>query len=429
MRTAAALSVLLVLASAARAQDSAKLNELERKVDALTSEIEKLKLGEAAEPAPEFTGRSGEAPAASKVFRARPSRVSIGGYGEITYSNFSRHKQDGAPSGQKSVADALRAIIYLGYKYNDWIVFNSETEIEHANSENTRGEIELEQAYLDFRLWEPLSARAGLMVLPLGLTNEVHEPPTFNGVQRPAVERRIIPSTWRENGFGVYGQWGPFAYRSYLTSGLQATSNTGVTGFSATGIGGGRSHGAKSFAEDVASSSRLDWLPMPGALLGASFYVGQADQDFLAASVPVTLWDAHLRVQWRGAELKALYAESRVGNADAVNAAQGVTPASGNSVGRRQYGGYAEAAYDVLSGWSGNKGHALSPFVRVERYDTQADVPELWQKNPANSRTEIVAGVTYKPIPQIALKADQQWIRNQAHTGVNQWNLGIGWLF
>lgn len=430
-RIAVLLSLFVALAPSAPAfaQDAAKLGELERKVDLLTQEIEKIKLGESSEDA--LAGaKPGEAPAASKVYRSRPNRVSVGGYGEIVYNNFSRRKQDAAPSGSKSVADALRAVIYLGYKYNDWIVFNSELEVEHGHTDIGRGEVEMEQAYVDFKVSEPLGVRAGMMLVPVGFANELHEPPMFHGVQRPAVERNVIPSTWRENGVGVFGSLGPVTYRSYLMAGLQAVSNTGVGGFTSTsGIRGGRSHGAKSFAEDLASVTRIDYTPVAGALVGGSFYIGQADQDFLAESVPVTLWDVHAKGEYRGAELKALYTEVYVGNADAVNRVQGLATTALTSVGRRMYGGYVEGAFDVLSLVKGNKGHYLAPFARVESYDTQAKVPAAWQKNPANSRIEYTAGVTYKPVPQVSVKADYQWIRNKARTGVNQWNLGLGYLF
>lgn len=432
-RTAVLLSSLLALSPlSAAAQDAAKMGELERKLDVLTQEIEKLKLGSSVvEPVAE-KGDKGLAPAASKVYRAATNKVSIGGYGEMTYTNASRRKQNADPSGSKSVADNARAILYAGYKFNDWILFNSEIEFEHGSTGKGRGEVSVEAAYLDFSVSGPLGARAGTLLVPMGITNEVHEPTTFHGVKRPSVETNIIPSTWRENGAGVYGSLGPVSYRSYVVAGLQAVSNTGVTGFSASsGLRDGRSSAAKSWAEDLASVTRVDYEPVPGSLLGASVYLGQADQDFVAAAVPVTIWEAHGRTAWRGAELKALYAEVRVGNADRVNAAQGVaTGATGtSSVGRKMFGGYVEGAYDVLSLLADGKGHSLSPFARYERYDTQADTPELWGKNPANSRVEYTAGLTYKPIPQVAVKADHQWLRNQARTGVNQWNLGIAYIF
>lgn len=421
------LSCLLLLAAPARAQAPDKVAELERRIDLLSQEVEKLKLGEAAEPTAEKAS-AGFAPAASKVYRAQPNRVSIGGYGEMIYSDFAKRKQNADTAGTKDQADFLRAVLYAGYKFNDWILFNSELEFEHGSTGKTRGEVSVEQAYVDFKVSEPLGIRTGLVLVPMGLINEVHEPTTFHGVKRPNVENSIIPSTWRENGAGVFGTAGIFSYRSFVMTGLQAVFNTFVPGFSgSSGLRDGRSSGAKSFAEDLAWASRVDVEPVAGVRTGAALYIGQADQNLTAASIPVTLWDVHGSAEFRGLELRALYAQGRIGNVDALNAAQGIAAASGNSVGSRIFGGYGEAAFNVLS--LSRSTHYLAPFVRYERYDTQADTPEAWAKNPANSRVEYTFGLTYKPIPQVAVKADHQWLRNQARTGVNQFNLGLAYIF
>ncbi|MDP3542579.1 MAG: hypothetical protein Q8T11_08960 [Elusimicrobiota bacterium] len=428
----ASLAVCLALSSApAFAQDAAKFGELERKVDVLTQEIEKLKLGEAADPIAEATALD-VAPAASKVYRSRANKVSFGGYGEMVYTNLSKRRQNASPATTKDTVDFLRAILYVGYKFNDWIVFNSELEFEHGTTANAgaRGEVSVEQAYVDFRFLPEIGVRAGTLLVPMGLQNEIHEPTTFHGVQRTSVERNVIPTTWRENGAGVFGDIGPVSYRSYVVTGLQSTTNTGVTGFSSsTGLRSGRSSGARSFAEDFASVTRLDYKPVQGVMVGGSFYVGQADQSLVVNSVPVTMWEGHLKAEYRGAEFRALYAEGRVGNADLVNITQGFTNAGRTSVGSKQFGGYVEGAYDVLSIVKNNKGHYLAPFFRYERYDTQADTPSAFAKNPQNSRVEYTAGLTYKPIPQIAIKADHQWMLNQARTGTNQWNMGLAYIF
>lgn len=435
-RIAVLLSLFVALAPAAPAfaQDAAKLGELERKVDALTQEIEKIKLGESVET-PAEKSASGFSPAASKIYFTKPSKVSIGGYGEFTVTAPSKRKQNGDPSGLKKQADLRRAVLYVGYKFDDRFLFNSEIEFEHAGSGEggeVRGEIAVEQAYLDFKAHENLGLRAGLVLVPLGLVNEIHEPTAFHGVNRPSVEQWIIPSTWRENGAGVFGDVGPVSYRSYVMAGLHGknTADPKTDGFTALkGIRAGRTEGTNTSIEDLAWASRVDITPVQGVKAGAGLYLAQADQGDLTSSVPVTLWETHATAEYRGASFKALYAEARIGNADALNAAQGFTDAAKNSVGSRFFGGYAEAAFDVLSVFKNNKGQSLSPFFRYERYDTQAKTPGAYSKNPANSRVEYTLGATYKPIPQVAVKLDQQWKFNQARTGVNQWNLGLAYIF
>ncbi|TBR21951.1 hypothetical protein EPO15_09030 [bacterium] len=426
--TLAALVLAAVAAPAARAQD-AKMADLERKVEALAGEIERLKLGEAAEP--DLKAALGLGPAAAKVYQKSPKRVSVGGYGEMVYENYQPKKQNGTGAGKRDVVDLSRAILYVGYKFSDRVTFNSEIEFEHA-TEGKRGEVSVEMAALDFKPFDDrLGLRAGLMLMPVGLVNEMHEPTTFNGAKRPSVESNVIPSTWRENGVGLFGEWGPASYRSYVVSGLQAATDTGVTGFSASsGLRNGRSSGSKSYMQDAAWVTRLDLSPAEGFLFGGSLYVGEADQSQLRLpAVPVTLWETHAKLAWRGAELRALYAQVKVGNVDSLNAVQGNAVGGTGSVGSDMFGGYLEAAYDVLTPWGNPKGQSLTPFVRYERYDTQAGVPHAWVKNPSNSRVEYTVGAGYKPLTQVVLKADHQFLKDQGQTGVGQTNLAIGYIF
>ncbi len=430
---ASSLAFCTVLASPALgqappAQD--RIGELERKIEVLAGEVERLRLGEAAEE-PALLPELGLGPAAAKIYKKSPKRVSVGGYGEMTYQNFRGRKQNGTTAGKADEADLLRAVLYTGYKFNDWITFNSEIEFEHA-SESKRGEVSVELAALDFRPWKAFGVRTGLLLMPVGIINETHEPTTFHGVRRPGVESSLIPTTWRENGVGVFGELGPVEYRSYLVTGLQAVTDSGtspkVKGFDAsTALRNGRSSGSKSLADDFALVGRLDVKPLEGTVFGGSFYAGEADHE-VVASVPVTLWDLHAKSEWRGLELRALYAQGHIGNADTLNSAQSIAAGSNKSVGSDFFGGYLEAAFDLFS-LRPMGGHYLAPFLRYERYDTQWQVPTGWTKNPSNSRVEYTFGLTYKPMSQVAIKVDHQILKDQGLTGIGQTNLGIGYIF
>ena len=244
--------------------------DLEKKIDALAKEVETLRIGEAASPAAKPT-TPGFGPAASKVYSLR-SGVSIGGYGQMLYQNFDAHGDDGAPAGALDTLDLERAVFYFGYKWTDRLLFNSEVEYEHAVAgDGEPGEVAVEFAYIDYRPYRRLGLRGGLLLVPMGFLSELHEPPIFHGALRPEVEQIIIPSTWRENGVGIYGDLGPISYRTYVVAGLDAT------GFTASeGIREGRQEGAESTAEDLAWTGRLDYQPVPGLLIGASAFTGRA---------------------------------------------------------------------------------------------------------------------------------------------------------
>jgi len=411
---------------AAPAADAARLAEIERQIEILSREIEQLKLGEAAAPAAAVGATPrGVGPAAARVYGAKPG-VSIGGYGEALYENFAARDQSGAPSSAEDQVTLLRAVVYLGYKFDDHFLLNTETEFENAVvASDKKGEAEVEFAYIDYMRSPAINARAGLVLIPLGLINQLHEPTTFLGARRPDVEQFIIPSTWRELGFGLYGASGPVSYYAYMVNGLDAA------GYTAEGIREGSQEGSQARARNWAFTGRLDYTGLPGLLAGASVFTGEAGQGQVTASgqtvhAPTTVWDVHADWRSRGLWLRGLYAASRVGAADRVHELNGLSGME--SVGSRQNGWYLQAAFDVLSLRSASRA-ALYPFARYEAYDTQAEVPAGYERDGANDVEEWTLGIGFKPIDQLILKADWQQRHNAARTGVNQWNVALGYVF
>ncbi len=399
-----------------RAADQ-RMADLERRLDALSRELESQKTGSAMPAAPE-EGRFGLGPSASKVY-AGPSGLSVGGYGEFLYENKAATLQDGTRVGTTKKADALRLVLYTGYKFSDRIVFNSEIEFEHGgySDEHPEGEAVVEFAYLDFLIDKTFNVRAGQMLVPMGFINELHEPPAFLGARRPLVERTIIPATWHENGLGVHGDLpGNLTYRVYLMNGLDATK------FSASGIRDGRQAGKEANAQSLAWTGRLDWVPQPGILVGTSFYTGNSNQSGGGEAITTTVWDAHAEYRARGFQVRGLYTRS-TNSAAGVAALAPSDPA--REVGTRQWGGYLEAGYDLLKGSK----QALIPYVRYERIDANQAVVAGVTKDISLDRTLLTMGVAFKPIPQVALKADWTRDENRARTGRDQFSLALGYTF
>jgi hypothetical protein len=416
----------LAAAKAVPSADAERLAEIERQIQILAVEIERLKLGEAAAaPRPATEGPFGVGPAAAKVYSGKTG-VSLGGYGEALYQNFRTKDQSGTPSHLDDQVTLLRAVLYLGYKFDDHFLLNTELECENAVvASDKKGEAEVEFAYLDYRHSRPFNLRAGLVLIPMGLVNPLHEPTSFLGALRPDVEERIIPSTWRELGFGVYGETGPVSYHAYLVNGLNAE------GYSAEGIREGRQEGSEALARNWAFTARLDYTGAPGLAAGASVFSGRAGQGRVTPSgrpigAATTVWDAHADWRWRGLWLRGLYAGTRVADAALVNEHNGF--ARKESVGSRQEGWYLQAAFDVLSLKAGSRS-SLFPFLRYEKYDTQEQVPVGYERNPENDASVLTAGLGFKPIEQLIVKTDWQRRRNAARTGVNQWNVALGYIF
>jgi len=395
--------------------------ELERRIDLLAAELEKLRLGEAAVAA--GASAHGLGPAASKVYQ-KARGVSIGGYGELLYQGFDGRRDDGARAGRTDQLDVLRAVVYVGYKFDDKWLFNSEIEWEHAATDKS-GEVSVEFAYIDRLIRPEINARAGLLLVPMGFLNELHEPTVFLGARRTAVETQILPTTWRENGLGLFGELGPVAYRSYLVNGLDAS------GFGAAGLRGGRQKGSQAKAEDLAWVTRADWNLQPGLTAGASFYWGDSGQGREGVTgerlgVETRILEGHVEWKWRGLQLRALVAEAELDDVAELNRSLDLAGRAG--VGERLSGGYLEAGFDLLSLGATSR-QELVPYLRIEQLDTQARVPDGYQSHPANDQKIRTYGVAWKPLPQIVFKADYQDVSNRAGTGVDQFNLLLGFVY
>jgi len=146
-------------------------------------------------------------------------RTTIGGYGELHYNNLDG---SGGKSDKKEI-DLHRFVLYFGHEFTDDIRFFSEVEYEHGVAGDDQvGEVEIEQAFVEFDLNDQNTARVGVALLPVGIINETHEPTTFYGVERNPVEKNIIPATWWAGGIGLFGEVAPgWGYDVVLHEGLK----------------------------------------------------------------------------------------------------------------------------------------------------------------------------------------------------------------
>lgn len=432
-----------------------KIKELEEKVEILAGEIEKIKVFELI---PELgkEGKYGFGPASSKVYGIGKG-ISLAGYGEVyarffdenVQFNFNPSSATDTQTRLRDDSDMLRFVLYAGYKFTDNIVFNSELEFEHAKTsagpDTSAGEVAVEFAYIDFLTHPAFNIRGGLLLIPVGIVNELHESPTYHGVFRPETEQVIIPTTWRENGVGIFGEILPgLEYRLYTVAGLvtnsrSPTDNASLKFTHDSGIRGGRQQGVRSITEDMAYTARLDYRGIPGILFGASAYTGNAHvpagNNLPDTSVGITLWDAHLKAEYQGFELRALYAAGKIDDVQEINKRANIRLASDttvdgrwseSSVGEKFYGYYAEGAYDVVPLFLPGSIKYFAPFVRYEQYDTQDGVPSGYRDLSETEREVRTVGISFKPHPNINIKADYQ---KRDDFLSDQYNLGLSWMF
>ncbi len=420
----AAAGMLFVLAGPARAgggeAGGAGPDSLRAVVEVLAAEVARLR--DLVEE-PDGGGRSGAGDAgvgAAKVYGAAPG-VSLGGYGEFLFE---------APTGAvdtERTADYYRFITYVGYKFSDRILMNTEIEVEHASTEagpsGEIGAVSLEFSYLELALAPGWSVRAGNLLVPVGFVNRMHEPPFYRGNARPTVERRLLPTTWRELGAGIVAE--PAAgWRAelYAVNGLDAAA------FGPRGIRDGRQGGNHARWEDVAVTGGLDWTPVDGFTAGGGVFAGGAGQGRLYDGERidgfVTVGEAHAELRRGPFRARGLVAATSIGDAARIAAEVGDT------VPERQRGGYLEASWDVagLLGMPG--GQSLLVWGRREDWDLQHRVPGGAVRDAAQDGASTAVGVDYLPHPQVVIKVDWVHEENEADDdGNDPLRVGAGFVF
>ena len=425
-RFAGVLSLILAVAlglgaGAAFAQDDIeqRMQILEERQGILATEFQRLRSLFVLPEESDYKSAYGLGPAASKIY-GRERGLSLGGYGQTWLQVFD-HKQD--------KWDYLRFVLYAGYKFTDNLLLNVEIEVEHAD------EVFLEFATIDYLYRPEMNFRFGMVLMPVGFVNEIHEPPYYYGNQRPVVEQTIIPTTWRENGAGFFGEFadGFVQYRLYTTTNLSAGNNKDccsgtASGFSSSGVRGGRQKGSRALA-DMAIVARVDATPMHGLLVGGSVVSGDTGQGLpfgdTTAAATMTMWEGHAQYQYRGLHLRGLYVRNTIDDTDILSAAKG------QGISEIQWGWYGEIAYDILPLFNPESRLGLVPFVRYERFNTQEEVPAGFTPDETKNRTVVTAGVSFYLHPNVVFKIDYRQFDSEGGdiSDQNDLNIGVGYAF
>jgi len=419
-------NLALALAAAFAAAPALGQATVDQKLQILQQEIDDLK-AQARRPA----GPGQQASPYSLDYSSMLDRSSglanggtnVVGYGEVAYSKF---RQSG-----NATADLQRFVFGFNHRFDERLTLHSEIEIEHAVvSSADNGEAAIEQAWLNYKVSDAANVKGGLFLIPLGILNETHEPPTYYGVMRNQVETRIIPTTWRELGAGVHGVVGEGLRYDV---GITTNFDSGKLDERTTGIRSGHQEGQEANARNLAVYGALNYR-RPGLLVGGGVFTGNTGQNGAANSVlqgvsaRFTLWDVHTQYRLGRLDLQALYAAGTLGDADKVTAAilaAAPTPADAFAAPRTLKGGYVQAAYHVYK----QGGFDVAPFVRYERIDIkqQEDPANGLLQDPNNIERIKTFGVNFWVHPQVVLKADIQ--RYATDKSQDRFSLGLGFMF
>jgi hypothetical protein len=384
LKTAPLAAAVLLVAMASHAQQApTTIEELWEIVQRQQAEIDELReaLGDARQEVAAANDRivetearvdaTGDYVETLAVADGGARSTSIGGYGELHYNNVS------SDAGDSDEIDFHRFVLFVNHEFTDRVRFFSELELEHSLAgDGAPGEVELEQAYVEYALTGDTFAKTGLFLLPLGIINETHEPTTFYGVERNDVESIIVPSTWWEGGAGLNGRFGNgLSWDLALHSGLAMPT----TGSSAFRVRSGRQKVAEADASDLAYTARVKYTGMRGLELAAS-YQYQSDPSQVPGDGLDTgqLLTAHAIFQRGGFGLRALYAGWRF-DGFAVEAAGA----------DEQDGWYVEPSFRFSDKWG--------IYARYEDLDAARDQDKFTQNE---------FGINYWPVPGVVLKID-----------------------
>ena len=335
---------------------------------------------------------------AVKNVSLRGDKTTIGGYGELHYNNLN----DQHGSADKDEVDFHRFVLFFGHEFTDNLRLFSELELEHSiASKSDSGEIELEQAYLQYDINDQHRVAGGLFLTPVGIINETHEPNTFYGTERNPVEENIIPGTWWEAGVMFSGEIAEgFSYDVAATSGLNTTSGSDYK------VRSGRQKASKAEAEDFAYTGRIKWTGVPGLELAATMqYQEDITQSNDSTAGSATLFETHAVFQRGNFGLRALYATWDL---------DGSGP---KSIGAdEQTGWYVEPSFQIKDNFG--------IFARYNEWDNAAG---------SSSDTEYQQfdlGVNWWPHKDVVVKIDYQ--DQDAPAGTTEldgFNVGLGYQF
>ena len=394
-RGARLAAALLVISGSAAAAEMPSQEEMWEIIQQQQREIEALKSGqkentEKVEAAVDVAEESRNTAASAAGWT---ENTQIGGYGELHYNNLDSKKE----------IDFHRFVLFFGHQFTDRLRFWSELELEHTVSGDDRnGDVQLEQAYIEYDLTANQHVKGGIFLLPVGILNQTHEPPTFYGVERNPVERNIIPTTWWAGGIELNGEIAPgWSYDLGIHEGLKTSAGSNYA------VRSGRQKTSEANANDLASTGRIKWTGVAGVELAATVqYQSDVTQGEDPNASHAWLFETHAAIQRGPFGLRALYARWDL---------DGDGP---KSVGAdEQEGFYIEPSYKITPKWG--------VFARYNQWDNQAG-----DGNSDSEKKQANAGVNFWPHPDVVLKVDVQQQDNEGESkNDNGWNLGVGYQF
>jgi hypothetical protein len=378
----------------------------------------------------------------AKPFVSAPKAI-VGGYMDMQFRSqrqASIEAGDGRP-GVTNNFDQQRFIPFIYADVTEHVKIATELEIEHGVRESSGNEIEvsLEFGFIDYLINEKVNLRAGILLMPLGKFNLLHDSPLNDLTDRPLVSQLIIPTTMSETGTGIYGTFypgrtGKMDYELYVTTGPCGYGSAGNPLINeADGTSQARQrtcsgHDGADINNGKAVIGRLAYSPMLGMEVGGSSYFGNSNNNG-STYTPLNITAIDWTIQRGPFELigEAAWSYAR-GNSRAVQGnTLGFSPGSllvgspnisGNSGAgippQRMMGYYIQGNYhfmpEFLTKFSPKRfgpGSTMTAVIRYDRVNTNLD--DSNGTGGWGNLEQISFGLNYRPVEDTAIKLSYQY--------------------
>lgn len=389
------------------------ISDLQQQLDDIKGKIQELQTLQA-QKKPEAVAES------SDYLKKLWGNTKVSGYGELEYIV---RKDNGNGNGGNTL-DPHRVVLNVTSQLADWIDFNSELEWEHGGSDGgADGSISVEQAYLTFKLNQALNIKSGVMLMPMGAINQNHEPVNFYSSARPALDTFLIPSTWQEMGVGISG-----TLHKKVDYQLMAVTGLDGSKFNAEkGLREGRQGFGKDSNRNFAVTGRLDVRPVDGLITSLSLFSGNsAPSGSPTAYTTIAALDGRYRI--KDFELAGEYVHVYQDRPEVLN----------TEIGRNMAGYWVEGAWHALpTAWK--KGRLSSSdavlFARYSQLNTQqGGAIDPTKTSGRFNRNYTTVGISFMPIPSVAIKADYQIYADRRSAGEipldnDKFQITVGFVF
>lgn len=357
----------------------------------------------------------------AKPFLSAPKAI-VGGYVDAMYNILSRQNLDN-PS--RNSFGQQRFVPFIYADITDHIKFAAEIEFERGGTNAPQtgdGSMSVEFAQLDYLVDEMINFRAGLLLMPVGKFNLLHDSPLNDLVDRPMVSRLIIPSTWFEAGAGIYGTLYPSRlskvdYELYAVNGMSQTAG-GITDL---GLRSARGSVSRDRDDSKNIVGRVAFSPMLGIEIAGSGYYGQYKPSTgTTAAGHIGIYAVDWTLQRGPLELIGEAAWARITNNNATGvAATPIGPAG-------MFGYYIQGNYhfmpEILKRLAPSHFSDASTFtatLRWEHVDTDTDNRTI--VNGLGNRRELdrlTVGLNFRPIEDTVFKINWQYNAQNGAVGL-----------